>query len=229
MSQLKVVLSQPVFLLLSVGYGAFFFAFGGFAYWTPTVMEALYPEDASMAPLGFGGVTILTGVIGTAAGGILMDWLSTRLKSRKQLLGFPDETIRVLAGVAICVVLCLLGMLFTFPTTFSPNIFIFLIFFAMGTLLLFSMTAPINIAIMYSVPPALKAQAMAVSTGLSHLIGDFPSPFAIGAIMDAAGMKTAMLATSAILLVPSALWFGAGYVAKRDAVVEEPKPEPTTA
>ena len=224
-AQLKVILSQPVFLLLSLGYGAFFFAFGAFAFWTPTVMKELYPESANLATLAFGGVTILTGVIGTAAGGIMMDYLSRRLSSHKRFAGYPDETIRVLSGVAICVVLCLLGMLFTFPTSFSSSIYVFLVFFAMGTLLLFSMTAPINIAIMYSVPAALKAQAMAVSTGLSHMIGDFPSPFAIGAIIDASGYKTAMLVTSGILLAPAALWFGAGVVAKREGDAYETKPE----
>jgi hypothetical protein len=92
-----------------------------------------------------------------------------------------------------------------------------------GTLLLFSITAPVNIAIMYSVPTALKSQAMAVSTGLSHLIGDFPSPFAVGALIDATNETMAMIFTSLVLVVPAGLWAAAGWVAQKqgDAVARE--------
>jgi MFS family permease len=229
MNQLKVVITKPVFLLLSLGYGAFFFAFGAFAFWTPTVIKHLYPDSKGVADLGFGAVTIITGIIGTAAGGMLMEVVSKRLSSRKSLSSFAMDSIQVLAGVVICAVLVFSGMLFTFPAVFSPNVYIFLLFFAVGTLLLFSTTAPVNIAIMYSVPPALKSQAMAVSTVLSHLLGDFPSPFVIGAFIDGVGYKIAIVITSAFLILPVALWLGAGYQAKKLAQeqvdLNEPKPQ----
>lgn len=215
MSQLKVVLGRPLFTLLSIGYGAFFFSFGAFAYWTPTVMKNLYPEEKSIADLGFGAVTVLTGIVGTAMGGFLMDHLCLRLSKRNGLQLYSEDLIRVMGGAMISCVLVLSGMLFTFPAVFSPNIFIFLIFFAIGTLLLFSITAPVNIAIMYSVPAALKAQAMAVSVGLSHLIGDFPSPFVIGALIDSTGYKVSVVITSAILTVPVVLWAVSGFMAKK--------------
>lgn len=229
LEQLKVVITKRVFLLLSLGYGAFFFAFGAFAFWTPTVIKHLYPESKGVADLGFGAVTVVTGIVGTAAGGMLMEFLSRRLASKKALTNFPDDCIRVLAGVLICAVLVFSGMLFTFPAVFSPNVYIFLLFFAVGTLLLFSTTAPVNIAIMYSVPPLLKAQAMAVSTGLSHLLGDFPSPFVIGALIDSIGYQMAIITTSAILLLPVGFWLAAGYYAKQlgqeQADLTEEKPQ----
>lgn len=229
LEQLKVVITKPVFLLLSIGYGAFFFAFGAFAFWTPTVIKHLYPESKGVADLGFGAVTVITGIVGTAAGGMLMEFLSRRLASRKALANFPDDCIRVLTGVLICAVLVFSGMLFTFPAVFSPNVYIFLLFFAVGTLLLFSTTAPVNIAIMYSVPPLLKSQAMAVSTGLSHLLGDFPSPFVIGALIDSIGYQMAIITTSAILLLPVGFWLAAGYYSKQlgqdQADMTEQKPQ----
>ena len=121
----------------------------------------------------------------------------------------------VITGAIICCILVFAGMLFTFPAVFSPSISVFFIFFAFGTLLLFSTTAPVNIAIMYSVPRSLKAQAMAVSVGVSHLIGDFPSPSITGALIDAAGYKPAILIVSAVLVVPTALWAWSGVLAKK--------------
>ena len=229
--QLKVVFTQRVFMLLSLGYGAFFFAFGAFAFWVPTVIKHVYPESVGIADLGFGAVTIVSGIVGTAAGGILMEIVSRRFAEKARLRGFSNDVIQVLAGVAICAVIVFGGMLFTFPAVFTSNIYIFLLFFAVGTLLLFSSTAPLNIAIMYSVPAALKPQAMAVSIGLSHLIGDFPSPFVVGAIIDAAGYQLAMVFTSAVLILPVVLWLLAGYYSYRDEKLEvkqlpteDPKP-----
>jgi MFS family permease len=228
LQQLKIVMTKRVFVLLSLGYGAFFFAFGAFAFWVPTVIKQVYPDSVGIADLGFGAVTIVSGICGTAAGGFLMEILCRRLSARNSLKGLSDDVIRVLSGVAICAVLVFSGMLFTFPAVFSPNMYIFLLFFAVGTLLLFSTTAPVNIAIMYSVPAVLKPQAMAVSTGLSHLLGDFPSPFVIGAVIDALDYKMAMVVTSTILILPVLLWLSAGYYARKEgmeaASIEEKKP-----
>ena len=230
--QLKLVMTKRVFVLLSLGYGAFFFAFGAFAFWVPTVIKKVYPESVGIADLGFGGVTVVSGICGTAAGGFLMEIVSRRLAGKPACRGFSEDVIRVLAGVLICAVLVFSGMLFTFPAVFSPNIYIFLLSFAVGTLLLFSTTAPVNIAIMYSVPAALKPQAMAVSTGLSHLIGDFPSPFVIGAAIDELGYKNAMIATSTILVLPVGLWLAAGYCSRKqgreEAALDEVKTVATT-
>ena len=205
--QLKLVMVRPLFLLFSVGYGLFFFSFGGFAFWVPTVIKHQYPESAGVADLGFGAVTILAGIAGTALGGLLMDYTSRKLSK--------VDSVRVFGGALISSSFVFLGMLFTFPAILASNVYVFLLFFAIGTTLLFSITAPVNIAIMYSVPTALKGQAMAVSTGLSHLIGDFPSPFVIGALIDATGYRSAMLITSALLVLPAGLWGTAAYVAKR--------------
>ena len=212
--QIRVIMKQTTFVLFSVGYGAFFFSFGAFAFWTITVMKHIYPEDQSVADMGFGAVTIITGIVGTAAGGLLMDLVCKRLATRESLRNHPSDSIRVIAGSVICSVLVLAGMIFTFPAVFAPSVYVFLLFFAVGTLLLFSTTAPVNIAIMYSVPAGLKAQSMAISTGMSHLLGDFPSPFVVGALIDGTGYKTAMVATSVILVLPAILWGAAGWVAK---------------
>ena len=166
---------------------------------------------------------MLAGIVGTAAGGFLMDYVCNRIAKRESLRNHSQDSIRVMAGALICTILVLSGMVFTFPAVFSPNIYVFLLFFAVGTLLLFSITAPVNIAIMYSVPTALKAQAMAVSTGLSHVVGDFPSPFVIGALIDYSGPKVAMVATSCVLVIPAVLWALAGKAAKTQATTEEVK------
>jgi len=215
LEQFKTVLSQSVFVLLCVGYGFFFFTFGAFAYWIPTYLSKEFPDDKSLADLGFGAVICVTGIIGTVVGGAIMEVLSARLSKKDQFKNLSNDSMMVITGAIICCILVFAGMLFTFPAVFSPSISVFFIFFAFGTLLLFSTTAPVNIAIMYSVPRSLKAQAMAVSVGVSHLIGDFPSPSITGALIDAAGYKPAILIVSAVLVVPTALWAWSGVLAKK--------------
>ena len=217
LSQLKLVVGRRLFMLLSIGYGLFIFSFGGFAFWVPTVIKHQYPESAGIADLGFGAVTILAGIGGTAFGGLLMDLVTTKVAKRDPYFSYPVDAIRVIVGACISAVFALAGLLFTFPAILASNIYVFLLFFAVGTLLLFSITAPVNIAVMYAVPTALRSQAMAVSTGLAHLIGDFPSPFVIGAMIDATTYRTAMLVTSAVLVLPAVLWGLAGFHARKCA------------
>jgi len=223
--QLKVVFTQSVFVLLCVGYGFFFFTFGAFAFWIPTYLAKEYPDQKQIADIGFGAVTCLTGIIGTIVGGALMELISARISKKDKFKFLSHDHIMVISGCLLCSVLVLSGMLFTIPAVFTSSIYIFFIFFAFGTLLLFSTTAPVNIAIMYSVPASLKAQAMAVSVGVSHLIGDFPSPSITGVLIDAAGFKAAILSVSGILVIPTALWAYSGYLSKKQGdVATESKP-----
>jgi MFS family permease len=172
--QFKTVLTQSVFVMLCIGYGFFFFTFGAFAYFIPSYLSEQFPDSKSLADLGFGAVICVTGIIGTVVGGAIMEVLSARLSKKQKFKNLPYDSLMVITGCIICSILVFAGMLFTFPAVFSPSIYVFFIFFAFGTILLFSTTAPVNIAIMYSVPTSLKAQAMAVSVGVAHLIGDFP-------------------------------------------------------
>ena len=231
--QLKVVFTQSVFVMLCVGYGFFFFTFGAFAFWIPTYLAKEYPDQTMLADFGFGAVTCLTGIIGTVVGGALMELLSARISKKDKFSSLSHDHIMVISGCIICCILVFSGMLFTIPAVFTPSIYIFFIFFAFGTLLLFSTTAPVNIAIMYSVPASLKAQAMAVSVGVAHLIGDFPSPSITGVLIDYAGFKPAILAVSGILVVPTALWAFSGYLSKKQGdvatIATESKPVPQTS
>jgi MFS family permease len=217
--QLKVVFTQSVFVLLCVGYGFFFFTFGAFAFWIPTYLARVYKDQKNLADIGFGAVTCLTGIIGTVVGGALMELISARLAKKDKFKNLSHDYIMVISGCIICCVLVFSGMLITIPAVFTSSIYIFFIFFAFGTLLLFSTTAPVNIAIMYSVPTSLKAQSMAVSVGVAHLIGDFPSPSITGVLIDYADFDTAILAVSGILVIPTALWAFSGYLSKKQGDV----------
>jgi MFS transporter, Spinster family, sphingosine-1-phosphate transporter len=213
LAQIKTVMSQVLFVLLCVGYGMFFFTFGGLASWLPTYLKNTYIGHDSMADMGLGVTICLTGIVGTGSGGLLMDLVCKRVSQQTRFVGFNTEYIRVFSGAVISAALACVAMIFTVPALYSPSISVFFIFFAIGCLLMCSITAPINTAIMHSVPFALKAQSMALSIALSHLIGDFPSPFVIGALMDATNYKTAILVTSSVLVVPTILWMVAAWKA----------------
>ena len=55
---------------------------------------------------------------------------------------------------------------------------------AVGQLFVFMSTAPVNVAIMEAMPPNLRGLAMAITTTLTHLLGDVISPVFIGKVKD---------------------------------------------
>lgn len=56
-----------------LGYCANTFAVGGFAYWAPAFLFRRYALDLSIANKGMGAVTVLSGALGTAIGGVWSD------------------------------------------------------------------------------------------------------------------------------------------------------------
>ena len=66
---------------------------------------------------------------------------------------------------------------------------------------------PVGIAIMSSVPNELRGQANSVSVLIMHLLGDFPSPFAIGALSQYLGFYVAYVILAGWLYFGCFSWF----------------------
>src|SRR5438105_10535902 len=62
------------FILTALGYGAYTFALGGLGFWMPAFLERVRGMPRSEATVTFGGIALVTGFVGTFAGGWLGDF-----------------------------------------------------------------------------------------------------------------------------------------------------------
>jgi hypothetical protein len=70
----------------------------------------------------------------------------------------------------------------------------------------FLLSGPINIALLRSAPPHLRASAMAVAIFSIHALGDLWSPPIIGLVADYAPMFLAMLAVPPFFALATIAW-----------------------
>lgn len=183
------LLRQRPYVLTVLGYAAYTFALGGLAFWTPTFLERVRGVPAVQASAGFGEIVVVTGFLGTFAGGWLGDY---GLKYSRQAYLWMSGWITLLAVPAACLALAARA-----PSVFYPALIT-------AELLLFMSTGPINTAVVNLVSPLERASAVALCVFVIHLLGDVFSPSLIGALSDVSSLATA------VMIVPGAVALGAG-------------------
>ena len=194
------LLGRWPFMLLVLGYAAYTFALGGLAYWMPTFLERVHGISKVQASTGFGVIVLVTGFVGTFAGGWLGDYC---LKySRQAYLWFSGAT------TLLAVPFVVLALTASAPAVYYPGI-------VCAQLLLFMSTGPINAAIVNMVSPFERASAMALSMFAIHLLGDVPSPPLIGRISDASSLGHAVLIVPVAVAIGGLVWLGAARVSGR--------------
>jgi MFS family permease len=199
-----VRLSRYVYTVL--GYVAQTFALGGFASFAVHFLERKHAFRSDTATLAFGAILVVTGIGGTAFGG----WLADRI---------PGED-RTRINLRICAWSSLLAAPLALLALLMPSAVGFLVALGVAQLAIFASTSPTNAAVLFSVPPGLRANAMALSIFAIHLLGDIVSPPLIGHISDAydgtsAGLQIAMYLLPAALVLSAIAWFF-GAAAKDD-------------
>jgi len=70
---LRLAQNRP-YLLTVLGYAAYTFAVGGLAAWMPAFLERVRGFPRGTAAIGFGQIVVVTGLVGTFAGGWLADY-----------------------------------------------------------------------------------------------------------------------------------------------------------
>ncbi len=157
--------------LAVLGYVAQTFAIGGFSAWAAPFLERKLCLPLSTGTQIFGVITGATGLVGTALGGVLADRIPGQDRTRVNL--------RVCAwSSAVAVPLAAVALLQ--PSAVGA-------FVALGVcqLAIFASTSPTNAAVLLSVPPQMRASAMAASIFFIHLLGDLVSQPVVGLIADA--------------------------------------------
>ncbi len=191
------LLKNRVFVLSALGYGAYTFALGGLAFWMPAFLERIRGMSRSQATVTFGAIALVTGFVGTFAGGWLGDLLLP--KTRAAYLW--------VSGIAT-----LLAAPVTYVALSNPHRTTYLTAIVIAEVLIFMCTGPINSAIVNVVSPDERATALGLSVLVMHLVGDIPSPPLIGALSDASSLEHAFLIVPVAIVIAAAIWIWAAIV-----------------
>jgi MFS family permease len=189
------------YVLACAGYAAYTFALGGMAAWLPSFFERVRGVPHAQASSLPGAILVVTGFVGTIAGG----WIGDRLLVRYRQAYLWVSAISTLAAAPVVLVAFLAA---------SPSVFWTATVIA--ELLLFASTGLINATFVNIVPPAVRATAMAAQIFIIHLFGDVPSPILIGALSDTWSLATAVLIVPMAVLLSGAIWIFAART-KADA------------
>jgi len=182
------------YLLVVAGYVAQTFALGGFAFWAPTFLHRVHGMDVEAAGKFFGLSLVATGLVATLAGG----YAATAWQKR--------------TGTGYAWVLAL-SSLAAGPAAFAAFYFgdlaLAKIALIVAMALLFLATGPVNTLILETVPPAMRACAMAGSIFAIHMFGDLWSPKLVGYLSDRWGnLQQAALWVLPVSLLVSAVFWG---------------------
>jgi MFS family permease len=179
------------YVLTVLGYAAYTFAVGGLAAWMPAFLERVRGVPSGEAAISFGKIVVVTGLVGTFAGGWLADYC--RRYSRVAFLG--------LSALAT-----LLAAPFVWAALTTASHTGYLVYMVVAQLLMFLSTGPINAAIVNLVAPTERASAVALSVFTIHILGDVLSPSLIGILSDATSLGAAVKIVPAAVIVSGILW-----------------------
>jgi MFS family permease len=195
----RLLANRPYGLTVA-GYAAYTFAVGGMAFWLPSFLERTRGMHGAGRQVGL--IVVMTGFAGTFAGGYAADALRRRFREADLWL----SGITTLAAVPLA---------FAVFLTYRPASYLGALIATQ--LLLFASTGPVNTAIVNAVPPAERANAVAVSILAIHVFGDVPSPLLIGALSERTSLGRAVLVVPVAILVAGIIWTYAAWRGERRA------------
>jgi len=190
-----LVRNRP-YMLTVLGYAAYTFAIGALAFWTPSFLERTRGIPKAQATVQFGAIVVVTGFIGTYAGGWIGDYF---LRVSRQAYLWVSGLVTLVAAP-----LTLLALAAPRPAVYWTAI-------VAAELCLFASTGPINSAIVNVVSPHMRATAVALSIFTIHLLGDVPSPSLVGVLSDARSLGEAVLIIPLAVLVGGMIWTYAAW------------------
>ncbi|MDP9149972.1 MAG: MFS transporter, partial [Myxococcota bacterium] len=196
-----------------LGYCAYTFAIGGFAYWAPTYLHVRYGLEPGVASVRFGLVTVAGGFIGTLIGGWLGDSGGRAARNRPRPAGgntATDADAAIARGnLVVCALAAGLGAPLALAAIAAPTATAFFALLFPCEIALFLLSGPVNVVLLRSVPGALRASAMALGIFAIHLLGDLWSPPLLGFVADHAPIALAMSLAPLAFAVAAIVWWRA--------------------
>jgi MFS family permease len=194
------LLRNRQYLLTCLGYAMWTFALGGLGVWTPSFLERVRGMSRQDATVTFGAIVLITGFVGTFAGGWISDYL---LKVTKE------------SYLWVCGITSVLAAPLTLIAFNHPNKSVWLPAMIVAEVLVFASTGPVNSAIVNLVAPGERATALALSILIMHLLGDVPSPPLIGYLSDVSSLQRAFLIVPLAVLAGGVIWSYAAWRGSR--------------
>src|SRR4029077_6191678 len=165
-------------LLSTAGYTALTFVLGAFATWATLMLARDKHMSETAAAVVLGVVTLVAGAAGTFGGG----WIADRVVAKRRNGYFLVCAASSLLGV----IPAILALVTHQAYFFIPAIF-FTVFF------LFINNAPFHAILVNSVPPKIRASAMALNIVVIHSCGDLISRLGVGVLSDSLAAGKARL------------------------------------
>eukprot|EP00823_Brevimastigomonas_motovehiculus_P003231 TRINITY_DN1950_c0_g1_i1.p1 TRINITY_DN1950_c0_g1~~TRINITY_DN1950_c0_g1_i1.p1 ORF type:complete len:678 (-),score=153.87 TRINITY_DN1950_c0_g1_i1:44-2077(-) len=193
--------SSPIYVSLVFGYAAQTFVVGSFAFYGIQYVHNQLHIESNMA---FGALTVICGLVGTFAGGFLLDRVRRVSTDLKISVKLALKWIFILSCVAVP-----LGV---FPFSLFTSEVPFFLLLGACELCLFACIAPINSAILWSIPTRYGGLAIAMSVLIIHAFGDAVSPPILGALLVRTNDDWVFcMFLLTLWLLWSVLIFGIGY------------------
>lgn len=167
--ELRELLRNGAYLRTTAGTTLMTFTLGGLAFWVPTYLQEVRHMSVGSANLVFGQIAVVSGIVGTLAGGFLGDAWARR---------DPNGYFR-LSGLGL-----LIATPFAFAVPFVGSLTLTLVFTFVGELFVFLNTGPLNTALINASPPTIREAAVGLNVLCIHLLGDAISPPLLGAMID---------------------------------------------
>lgn len=179
------------FLLNTAGMTAYTYSIGGISYWMPTFLNQERHIPLAKATFQFGLVTVVTGIVGTLAGGVLADRLARRVRG---------------AYFLVCGFSMLAASPFFYLAVKHDSPMVYWACLAIAELLIFLNTGPSNTVLVNVTLPNIRTTAFALNIFIIHALGDVLSPPIMGAIADRSNLTAAFLSTTGVVVLSGLLW-----------------------
>eukprot|EP00469_Lotharella_globosa_P007629 CAMPEP_0167790454 /NCGR_PEP_ID=MMETSP0111_2-20121227/11328_1 /TAXON_ID=91324 /ORGANISM="Lotharella globosa, Strain CCCM811" /LENGTH=536 /DNA_ID=CAMNT_0007682891 /DNA_START=94 /DNA_END=1701 /DNA_ORIENTATION=- len=174
--EVHTILYNQLFINISLGYAAYCAVLAGLSTFGPQFFQGLQLFDSEKsASLHFSGIVALAGAVGTPFGGWVSDRYAGSNASRREVL---DTCLRIMS------VSSALGMVCAIAAAYCTTRTSFLVLMGAAVMLLFLPTGCCTMAVMAAVPSHMRASAVALNILIMHVLGDVPSPIAVGALKD---------------------------------------------
>jgi len=200
------LLRVPVFMPICIAWAAHTATIGCYSYYGPKAAKEIFSLDA--ADTVFGALTVVTGITGCFAGGMVLDkWHAS-----------------VPAALRFCAAACAIAFVLLMLAFQAPRLGGFIPLFAAGEFFLFSIGACVSAAVLWSVPLRLRSLSMSLTTICIHVFGDVPAPPLVGYFQDSmvrrygprpANWRLSLGLVTLTLAVSSLLFHAAGQLSKR--------------
>jgi predicted MFS family arabinose efflux permease len=186
--KMKLLFSNRFWIVATACYAAYSFAMGALTHWGAAFLERAHGFATSHSGLLLGGITALAGIVGTFAGGFVVQ----RWQQRFVNIDVWFSAITLFLGA--------LGIAYFLQGEGGITLLAVLL---VSMTLLFANTTPVNNITVTPLPASIRAWGASVNVFLIHAFGDAVSPSAVGILSDFGGGSGRALGNALMLTVPA--------------------------